>query len=94
LYQESSPDRLAFQVAHTTISPNYPGEEFEALDRQILAVFVMYHRKMEKPMSNVKSVKTPMLPELSSDNKSSLLLPQVQATNRLTPDKSMPTRPP
>jgi hypothetical protein len=54
----------------------------------------MYHRKMEKPMSNVKSVKTPMLPELSSDNKSSLLLPQVQATNRLTPDKSMPTRPP
>jgi hypothetical protein len=31
--QESSPDRLAFQVAHTTISPNYPGEEFETLDR-------------------------------------------------------------
>jgi hypothetical protein len=26
LNQESSPDRLAFQVAHTTISPNYPGE--------------------------------------------------------------------
>jgi hypothetical protein len=36
--QESSPDRLAFQVAHTTISPNYPGEEFETLDRQILVV--------------------------------------------------------
>jgi hypothetical protein len=34
--QESSPDHLAFQVAHTTISPNYPGEEFETLDRQIL----------------------------------------------------------
>jgi hypothetical protein len=34
--QESSPDRLAFQVAHTTISPNYPGEEFENPDRQIL----------------------------------------------------------
>jgi hypothetical protein len=32
LNQESSPDRLAFQVAHTTISPNYPGEEFETLD--------------------------------------------------------------
>jgi hypothetical protein len=31
--QESSPDRLAFQVAHTTISPNYPGEEFETPDR-------------------------------------------------------------
>jgi hypothetical protein len=38
LNQESSPGRLAFQVAHTTISPNYPGEEFEALDRQILVV--------------------------------------------------------
>jgi hypothetical protein len=38
LNQESSPDRLAFQVAHTTISPNYPGEELEILDRQILVV--------------------------------------------------------
>jgi hypothetical protein len=36
LNQESSLDRLAFQVAHTTISPNYPGEESETLDRQIL----------------------------------------------------------
>jgi hypothetical protein len=36
--QESSLDRLAFQFAHTTISPNYPGEEFETLDRQILVV--------------------------------------------------------
>jgi hypothetical protein len=36
--QESSLDRLAFQVAHTTISPNYPGKEFETLDRQILVV--------------------------------------------------------
>jgi hypothetical protein len=38
LNQESSPNHLAFQVAHTTISPNYRGEEFETLDRQILAV--------------------------------------------------------
>jgi hypothetical protein len=38
LNQESSPDRLAFQVAHTTISPNYPGKEFETLDRQILVI--------------------------------------------------------
>jgi hypothetical protein len=38
LNQELSPNRLAFQVAHTTISPNYPGEEFETLDRQILVV--------------------------------------------------------
>jgi hypothetical protein len=36
--QESSPDRLAFQVTHTTISPNYPGEEFETPDRQIFVV--------------------------------------------------------
>jgi hypothetical protein len=38
LNQESSPDRLAFQVAHTMISPNYLGEELETLDRQILVV--------------------------------------------------------
>jgi hypothetical protein len=38
LNPESSPDRLALQVAHTTISPNYPGGEFETLDRQILVV--------------------------------------------------------
>jgi hypothetical protein len=38
LNQESSPNRLALQVAHTTISPNYPGEEFETLDHQILVV--------------------------------------------------------
>jgi hypothetical protein len=52
----------------------------------------MYHRKMEKQMNNVKSVRKPMLPEPSDDNKSSLLLPQVQANSWLTPDKSMPTR--
>jgi hypothetical protein len=36
--QESSLDRLVFQVDHTIISPNYPGEEFETLDRKILVV--------------------------------------------------------
>jgi hypothetical protein len=36
LNQESSPDRLAFQVTHTMISPNYPREGLETLDRQIL----------------------------------------------------------
>jgi hypothetical protein len=36
--QESSPDRLAFQVAHRTISLNYLGEEFETSDCQILVV--------------------------------------------------------
>jgi hypothetical protein len=38
LHQESSPACLVFQVAHTTMSPNYPGEEFETPDRQILVV--------------------------------------------------------
>jgi hypothetical protein len=37
--QESSPDCLAFQVVHTTISPNYPGEEFETSNHQILVVY-------------------------------------------------------
>jgi hypothetical protein len=31
LNRETSPDCLAFQIARTTISPNYPGEEFETL---------------------------------------------------------------
>jgi hypothetical protein len=51
----------------------------------------MYRRKMEKQTSSVKNVKTPMLPELSGDNKRSQPLPQVQSYNRLTPDRSMPT---
>jgi hypothetical protein len=37
----------------------------------------MYHRKMEKQMSNAKSVRMLMLPELFVDNKRSLLPPQV-----------------
>jgi hypothetical protein len=53
----------------------------------------MYHRKRERQMNNAKSARTPMLPELIGDNKSSLLLPQVQVNNqfnnRLTPDKPM-----
>jgi hypothetical protein len=36
--RETSPDRLAFQVARRTISPNYPGEKLETLDREILVV--------------------------------------------------------
>jgi hypothetical protein len=37
----------------------------------------MYHHKMEKQTSNANNVRTPMLPEPSDDNKSSLLLPHV-----------------
>jgi hypothetical protein len=40
-----------------------------------------YHHKMEKPMNNAKSARTPTLPELFGDNKNSLLLPQVQVNN-------------
>jgi hypothetical protein len=36
--RESSPDRLTFQIARTTISPNYPGVELETLDREVLVV--------------------------------------------------------
>jgi hypothetical protein len=51
----------------------------------------MYHLKMEKQMSNAKSVRTPTLPELSNDNKRSLLLPQVQANNQVN-KRSTPVR--
>jgi hypothetical protein len=50
----------------------------------------MYHRKTEKQMNKVKSMRTLMLPELLDDSKSSLLLPQLQAINWLTPVKSTP----
>jgi hypothetical protein len=46
---------------------------------------------MEKQMNNVKSVRMLMLPKLFDDNKRSLLVPQVQANNRSTRDRSMPT---
>jgi hypothetical protein len=36
--RESSPDRLTFQIARTTISPNYPGEAFETPDHEVLVV--------------------------------------------------------
>jgi hypothetical protein len=34
--REPSSDRLTFQIARTTISPNYPREELETLDREVL----------------------------------------------------------
>jgi hypothetical protein len=36
--REPSSDRLTFQIARTTISPNYPREELETLDREVLVV--------------------------------------------------------
>jgi hypothetical protein len=49
----------------------------------------MYHRKMEKQTRSAKSVKTLTPPEPSDDSEKSPPLPQVQAFNRLTPDRSM-----
>jgi hypothetical protein len=50
---------------------------------------------MEKQMNNVRSARTPMLPESFGDNKSLLLLSQVQVknkvNNRSTLDKPMTT---
>jgi hypothetical protein len=46
---------------------------------------------MEKPMSNAKSARTPTLQELFNENKSLLLLLQVQVNNWLMLDKSMTT---
>jgi hypothetical protein len=51
----------------------------------------MYHRKTERQTRNIKSEKMPTLPELFDDNKRSQPLPQLQAFNRLTPDRSTPT---
>jgi hypothetical protein len=42
-------------------------------------------------MNNAKSARTPTLLELFDDNKSLLLLPQVQVNNRSTPDGSTTT---
>jgi hypothetical protein len=36
--REPSPDCLAFQIDRTTISPNYPREEFKNLDHEVLVV--------------------------------------------------------
>jgi hypothetical protein len=38
LNQETSPDRLAFQITRTTIFPNYLREELETLYHEILVV--------------------------------------------------------
>jgi hypothetical protein len=75
LNQESSPNCLAFQVAHTTISPNYPREEHETLDRQILVVFEDVPPQEGETDAHRQSVKTPMPLELFDDNKRSQPLP-------------------
>jgi hypothetical protein len=50
--REPSPDRLAFQIARTTISLNYPREGLETLDRETWSSLRMYHPRMERQMNN------------------------------------------
>jgi hypothetical protein len=46
---------------------------------------------MERQMNNARSARMPTLPESFDNKKNSLLLPQAQVNNHLTPDKSMTT---
>jgi hypothetical protein len=86
--QESSPDLLAFQVAHTTISPNYPGEEFKT---------PVVSAMLPEPSDDNK--KSPPLPQVQAYNRlmSDKLMPtpgrSTPTSDRSTPtlDKSMPT---
>jgi hypothetical protein len=55
----------------------------------------MYRHKMERQTNNANNTRTPTLPELFGNNKSFLLLPQVQvnnqSNNRSTLDKPTTT---
>jgi hypothetical protein len=94
LNRESSLDHLTFQIARTTISPNYPGEEFKNLDREILVVSADVPPQYGETDEQRQERENAMLLELFDDNKRSLLLPQVQANNqannRSMRDRSMP----
>jgi hypothetical protein len=90
LNQESYPDRLAFQVARTTISPNYPGEELETLDRQILVVSADVPPQDGEPMSNAKRQNANAARAVRQQQEITVAA-QVQNYNRLTQDKSMTT---
>jgi hypothetical protein len=76
LNQETSPDHLAFQIARTTISPYYSGEELEILDREMLVVSAdvppqdgeTYEQRQERENVNAAIV--------FDDNKNLLLLHQ------------------
>jgi hypothetical protein len=81
LNREPSLDHLAFQIARTTISPNYRGEELETLIARSWSSLQMYHLKLERQMNNARSARTPTQPELFDDNKSLPLLFQVQVNN-------------
>jgi hypothetical protein len=91
LNQESSPDRLAFQVAHTTISPNYPGEESETQDHQILVVSAdVPPQDGETDEQRQESENANAARAIQRQQELATAAPGV-GHQRLTPDKSTPT---
>jgi hypothetical protein len=86
--REPCPDRLAFQIARTTISPNYPGEELETLIARSWSSLRTYRPRTERQMKNTWSARTPMPTELLVDNKNSRQLPQLQVNTQATPGKA------
>jgi hypothetical protein len=83
--REPSPDRLMFQIARTTISPNYPGEELETLIARSWSSLRTYRPRTERQMNNTWRARTPMPRELLVDNKNSRQLPQLQVNTQATP---------
>jgi hypothetical protein len=73
------------------MSPNYPGEEFETPDRQILVISADVLPQDGETDKQRQECEMLRLQEPSNDSKKSAPLPQVQAYNQLTPDKSTPT---
>jgi hypothetical protein len=89
--REPSPNRLAFHIARTTISPNYPGEELETLDREVLVISTDVPPQDGETNEHTSNTKTPTPLELFADNKNSLELPQLQVNTQLMLGKAMTT---
>jgi hypothetical protein len=68
--REPSPDRLAFHIARTTISPNYPAEEFETLDPEVLVISADVPPQDGETDEQRVELRTPTLTELHAGNKS------------------------
>jgi hypothetical protein len=87
--REPSPDRLTFQIASTTISPNYPEEELETLDREVLVISADVPPQGRE--TDEHNARMPTLIELLVSNKNSMQPPQPQVNTQTTPDKAMTT---
>jgi hypothetical protein len=95
LNRELSPDRLAFQIARTTISSNYPGEELETLDREILVVSPDVPPQDGETDEQHQEGENANAARAVRQQQELLLLSQVQVNNHVnnhsTPDRSMTT---